>query len=72
MTADAAGRSSGSASPRFRLASALILVGALGGCADCGADIPFVRLQANPLATRCTACQGKFERTHAQVGHAKL
>lgn len=43
-----------------------------GECADCGEDIPYVRLQANPLATRCTACQGQFERSHAQGGHAKL
>jgi RNA polymerase-binding protein DksA len=43
-----------------------------GECADCGEGIPYVRLQANPLATRCTACQGQFERTHAQAGHAKL
>jgi len=43
-----------------------------GECTDCGEDIPYVRLQANPLATRCTACQGLFERTHAQAGHAKL
>ena len=43
-----------------------------GECADCSEDIPYVRLQANPLATRCTACQGLFERTHAQGGHAKL
>lgn len=41
-------------------------------CEDCGIDIPFDRLQANPLATRCTACQTVFERTHAQAGHAKL
>jgi DnaK suppressor protein len=43
-----------------------------GECADCGEDIPFVRLQANPLATRCTACQTKYEHTHATPGHAKL
>jgi RNA polymerase-binding protein DksA len=43
-----------------------------GECADCGEDIPYVRLQANPLATRCTACQTKFEHTHATPGHARL
>jgi DnaK suppressor protein len=35
-----------------------------GECSDCGGDIPFTRLQANPLATRCTTCQAAFERTH--------
>lgn len=36
-----------------------------GECADCGGDIPFVRLRANPMSMRCTACQAAYERTHA-------
>ena len=43
-----------------------------GECSDCGAGIPIERLQANPLATRCTACQMVFERTHAQAGRPTL
>ena len=43
-----------------------------GQCADCGEDIPFIRLQANPMAFRCTGCQSAFERTHAQPGHPSL
>ena len=43
-----------------------------GLCADCGEEIPFIRLQANPLATRCIVCQSAFERSHAQPGHASL
>lgn len=43
-----------------------------GECADCGADIPFTRLRANPMATRCTACQSVYERTHAAPGRATL
>jgi len=35
-----------------------------GVCADCGGDIPFARLKANPAAERCLACQERFERTH--------
>ena len=27
-----------------------------GVCESCGADIPFVQLQANPLLTRCARC----------------
>jgi RNA polymerase-binding transcription factor DksA len=27
-----------------------------GVCESCGVDIPFVRLQANPLLTRCARC----------------
>ena len=33
-----------------------------GVCADCGADIPFSRLSANPTATRCIDCQSRAER----------
>ena len=33
-----------------------------GLCADCGAEIPFTRLKANPLSTRCVECQRKLER----------
>lgn len=33
-----------------------------GVCTDCGADIPFSRLSANPTATRCIGCQGRAER----------
>jgi DnaK suppressor protein len=33
-----------------------------GVCADCGEEIPFSRLEANPAATRCTACQTRAER----------
>lgn len=32
-----------------------------GVCADCGEDIPFSRLNANPVATRCAACQTRAE-----------
>lgn len=43
-----------------------------GICAECGEEIPFSRLQANPLATRCFGCQSAFEHSHAQPGHASL
>lgn len=33
-----------------------------GLCADCGAEIPYRRLLANPSASRCLACQAKRER----------
>ena len=32
-----------------------------GLCADCDADIPFARLEANPSAQRCVACQARAE-----------
>jgi DnaK suppressor protein len=34
-----------------------------GICADCGADIPYSRLNVQPIATRCVACQTKAERS---------
>ena len=39
--------------------------GHYGECIDCGNDIPLARLQAQPWAARCVACQERFERTHA-------
>ena len=30
-----------------------------GVCNDCGADIPYVRLQADPLRKRCPACEAR-------------
>lgn len=34
-----------------------------GLCVDCEAQIPFSRLQANPAARRCVACQARVEKT---------
>jgi DnaK suppressor protein len=36
-----------------------------GRCADCGLEIPFERLKAEPAALRCIECQSVHERTHA-------
>ena len=33
-----------------------------GLCADCGADIPYSRLQAAPFTRRCLGCQAKAEK----------
>lgn len=46
--------------------------GSYGRCLDCGGDIAFERLQANPAAKRCTACQTQYEKTHVPSGHASL
>ena len=32
-----------------------------GECVECGNDIPYARLVANPSAARCIACQEKLE-----------
>ncbi|HEX5785047.1 MAG TPA: TraR/DksA family transcriptional regulator [Burkholderiaceae bacterium] len=41
--------------------------GSYGSCTDCGADIPEARLQANPLALRCVACQTRAENAHGHM-----
>jgi RNA polymerase-binding transcription factor DksA len=46
--------------------------GAYGRCADCGEDIPFARLQAEPAALRCVDCQRVHERTHAGTRTPRL
>lgn len=35
--------------------------GRYGECVDCGGDIPLARLQVEPSAARCLACQEKAE-----------
>ncbi|HEY5634067.1 MAG TPA: TraR/DksA family transcriptional regulator [Burkholderiaceae bacterium] len=42
-----------------------IAAGNYGVCVDCEQRIPFARLKARPLATRCVACQGLAERKRA-------
>lgn len=39
--------------------------GRYGACVDCGIDIPPARLQAQPAAARCVACQQKLESSGA-------
>lgn len=36
--------------------------GDYGACVDCGTDIPFDRLRAEPLALRCVDCAAAHER----------
>ena len=40
--------------------------GEYGSCLDCGSAIPAARLQAQPFALRCIACQERRERA---AGH---
>jgi len=41
--------------------------GEYGLCVDCGEDIPFARLQAQPAAARCVRDQERYEQTHDNV-----
>jgi DnaK suppressor protein len=45
-------------------ARARIDEGSYGICSNCGQDIGFERLRANPAAERCIQCQTQFEKTH--------
>jgi RNA polymerase-binding transcription factor DksA len=38
--------------------------GAYGICVDCGAEIAFERLRAEPAAARCVECQARHEKTY--------
>jgi DnaK suppressor protein len=38
--------------------------GSYGMCQDCGKEIPFERLKAQPSAKRCVACQSVYEKKH--------
>ena len=46
--------------------------GSYGICVDCGQDIGFARLRANPAAERCIECQTRYEKTHAGANVSKL
>lgn len=41
--------------------------GTYGECLECGLEIPYDRLQAQPTAERCAPCQSQFEKTHADA-----
>ncbi|RMD80631.1 MAG: TraR/DksA family transcriptional regulator [Gammaproteobacteria bacterium] len=43
-----------------------IHTGAYGICEDCGGDIGYERLRAQPTARRCALCQEQWERRQAQ------
>jgi RNA polymerase-binding transcription factor DksA len=38
--------------------------GSYGDCIDCGREIAFERLRAQPTATRCLMCQDAYEKQH--------
>ncbi|WP_332776706.1 TraR/DksA family transcriptional regulator [Polaromonas sp.] len=46
----------------IQLAQERVADGSYGSCIDCGQPIPFERLKAQPSASRCIACQTRFEQ----------
>ncbi len=53
-------------------AKARIDDGSYGICIDCGREIGYERLLAQPTAVRCHSCQEQWERTHAHDGAPKI
>lgn len=43
-----------------------------GRCVDCGAAIPFARLELEPTATRCVPCESRRERCQGAPHSATL
>jgi RNA polymerase-binding protein DksA len=43
-----------------------------GNCRDCGEPVGWPRLNANPTALRCIACQERYERAHGKPGPPSL
>jgi RNA polymerase-binding protein DksA len=46
--------------------------GEYGVCTDCGADIGYARLEAQPAAARCIECEARHERQFAHERGRKL
>jgi len=46
--------------------------GSYGSCLDCGGEIEFERLLAQPTALRCFDCERVHERTFAHTSRSKL
>ncbi|SNS27461.1 transcriptional regulator, TraR/DksA family [Noviherbaspirillum humi] len=42
--------------------------GTYGDCVDCGNEIPYARLEVQPMAERCAPCQEAFEKRHLDAG----
>ena len=49
-----------------------IAMGLYGVCSDCDGDIDYMRLQTQPAAERCVACQEQHERSYAHEGTPSL
>ena len=42
--------------------------GSYGQCIECGCDIPFARLKAEPMTQHCVACKSRLEQKRAARG----
>jgi len=53
-------------------ARARLADGSYGTCTDCGGEIGYERLKANPAAVRCIACQTRHEKTYGGASGSSL
>jgi DnaK suppressor protein len=53
-------------------AQAQLRAGTYGICIDCGMEIAYERLTAQPVAKRCVQCQSKRERSYAHEGRPTM
>lgn len=53
-------------------AQARLDAGTFGQCIDCHEEIEYLRLRAQPAASRCFSCQRIHERTHANPATPRL
>jgi DnaK suppressor protein len=57
---------------QFEAAQERLADGSYGLCVDCGGEIDFERLLAQPAALRCLDCQRVYERTFTHPPEPKL
>lgn len=46
--------------------------GSYGVCVDCGGEVGYERLKANPAAARCVSCQERHEKTYGGAPRPSL
>ena len=56
----------------IKAAQQRLATGKIEQCADCGDEIGFERLLANPVARRCIECQQRHDRTYAHENTPRL
>lgn len=56
----------------IEVARARLAAGTIDECEDCGGEIGYKRLMANPAAVRCVACQGRFEKNRLHEAHPSM
>ena len=56
----------------IEVARTRLAAGTIDECEDCGKEIGYKRLMANPVAVRCIECQGRFEKNRLPEAHPSM